>query len=451
MNAKEIQDYYKRVYKVVQNNEELSGLFNEKQSLIKPLYKYCSIDLNAPNYGYGLNNFENDILYFQDPQFFNDPFDSLLGVDFSYIYPDIINTYVRNNNLHITKEFLSLIKNTSKIINELNNNNDEAGISILNFLESQKIENINIPQSVVPKDKLYLTSILSKNKIFIKFFTKIMNGLITDNEISVIEKALTEFPPLTEYAHSQRIEKIKLIKNLSTGWKERRETLRILPSTGISWTVAELINWQIAAFNNWKFSDIEKVKSEIDNILLKYTQVLKDMLSNFFRIACLSERNDSILMWSHYSNKHTGFCLEYDFKQMKYTDFDEDDASLLLLFLFPVLYSNKRIYPPNDLFQQAKFKFYNENKKLKREAIILRGLLTKCKVWQYEKEWRFICPKESSTAIKMPYVSKVYLGTNINPEARKKLIEISSDKNIPVYQMYMDSGQFQLKSDLISH
>ncbi len=37
--------------------------------------------------------------------------------------------------------------------------------------------------------------------------------------------------------------------------------------------------------------------------------VLKD---EFKSIACLTETEDSLLMWSHYANNHCGMCVEYD-------------------------------------------------------------------------------------------------------------------------------------------
>nr|WP_312983761.1 DUF2971 domain-containing protein [Clostridioides sp.] len=35
-------------------------------------------------------------------------------------------------------------------------------------------------------------------------------------------------------------------------------------------------------------------------------------LKNSYGIASFSENNNSILMWSHYANNHSGLCFEYD-------------------------------------------------------------------------------------------------------------------------------------------
>ena len=82
-----------------------------------------------------------------------------------------------------------------------------------------------------------------------------------------------------------------------------------------------------------------------------------------FRVSCFSQKNDSILMWSHYANSHKGFCLEYDFKMLKE----------LITLPLPVKYCNDL---PNDIDDKLKLIF------------------TKSKEWSYEEEWRLVKPAE---------------------------------------------------------
>ena len=51
---------------------------------------------------------------------------------------------------------------------------------------------------------------------------------------------------------------------------------------------------------------------EFQEQLDKATEGLKMDL----RVACFSECNDSILMWSHYANYHKGFCVEYNYEEL---------------------------------------------------------------------------------------------------------------------------------------
>jgi hypothetical protein len=95
---------------------------------------------------------------------------------------------------------------------------------------------------------------------------------------------------------------------------------------------------------------------------LGWRELIKDDFSQK-GIACFSEKVDSVLMWSHYSDHHRGYCLEFD------TGF----------------------YP----FSKAEQVHYSEtlpsSLQLDGDAILLDPLVTtKSKGWSYEKEWRLI-------------------------------------------------------------
>ncbi|WKN22001.1 DUF2971 domain-containing protein [Azotobacter vinelandii] len=81
---------------------------------------------------------------------------------------------------------------------------------------------------------------------------------------------------------------------------------------------------------------------------------------------CLTERNDSILMWSHYAADHAGYCLEFEA-----TDYT------------PVFGAAQRVsytdaYPEINLYNTP-----SEDK-------VALSFLTKFTDWSYEKEWRII-------------------------------------------------------------
>ena len=60
------------------------------------------------------------------------------------------------------------------------------------------------------------------------------------------------------------------------------------------------------------------------------------------KIACFTERKDNMLMWSHYADRHSGFVLEYDIKQVVFPTSDTQPSSHPAI-LFPVIYSDKRL------------------------------------------------------------------------------------------------------------
>jgi len=103
-----------------------------------------------------------------------------------------------------------------------------------------------------------------------------------------------------------------------------------------------------------------------------------DKVKEITLVSCFSEVKDSIIMWSHYADKHKGFCVEYDLKSMSYPRKD-----MLLTLLFPVLYQNELFNSTNYL------KLENENIS---KVISVYPAITKSKEWEYEKEWRIVIP-----------------------------------------------------------
>jgi hypothetical protein len=111
-------------------------------------------------------------------------------------------------------------------------------------------------------------------------------------------------------------------------------------------------------------------------------------------VSCFSEVNDELLMWAHYADKYTGFCLEFSTN--------------------------------NELFDKARKVDYVENMpKLNIKSIYADGerdemmnlFCTKSKSWGYEKEWRVIHGK-AGTAYTYPreVLTGVYFGPNMSFE-----------------------------------
>lgn len=174
-------------------------------------------------------------------------------------------------------------------------------------------------------------------------------------------------------------------------------------------------------------------------------------------VACLSERFDSILMWSHYSQNHEGFALNYNFKELysidvgipgiKGTEFSDKK-------LFPVRYSKERF----DATYYAEFHFiFNYYRSLGLEfnqpffdkLFYYKILLFKSSDWDYEKEWRIIKLTNLNYEDNKPNFGfignirpkEIYLGANINKENKERLIKIGKLKNVDVFQMKLESFQ----------
>lgn len=133
---------------------------------------------------------------------------------------------------------------------------------------------------------------------------------------------------------------------------------------------------------------------------LKFRQL--DYLGTF--AICLSSKNDSTLMWSHYANSNTGMCVEYDFNNVQVKSLQRD-------MIFPVAYSSVPVFV-KDLIEDEKSAIC----KFPIDAAVLCTALNKADVWEYENEWRlvFVLPfeKEKSRRIQIivPKPSRIILG-----------------------------------------
>ena len=173
---------------------------------------------------------------------------------------------------------------------------------------------------------------------------------------------------------------------------------------------------------------------EIDDMERKLFEAEKkprEAIDKSFYVGCLAEKRDSVLMWSHYGESHTGFCIEYDFHKLCL-----DEVQLIIL---PAIYSDERpAFPLEALLAKS-------DEDLKRAIVnFILILLTKDSAWSYEKEWRILRPSHQGNAVSLPIVSAVYLGANCSQENKEKILSITNQLQVPVYQMVVDRGKYKL-------
>ena len=73
--------------------------------------------------------------------------------------------------------------------------------------------------------------------------------------------------------------------------------------------------------------------------------------------------------------------------------------------------------------------------------------------WSYEKEWRIIKQTNLNYDDNKPNIEfidnitpkEILLGTNVSEENKKKLKNISKEKNIPIYQMKLETFNKEYK------
>lgn len=199
------------------------------------------------------------------------------------------------------------------------------------------------------------------------------------------------------------------------------------------------------------FSDHHRTESRLRFRLLDYLGAY---------VCCFSEKNNSMLMWSHYADSSKGICIGYDFNILP-------QNNLLRNMLFPVAYSRKPVYL-TDLLKDEDRKIYE----FSLDAAVLCAALNKADIWNYESEWRmlFLSLSSNNSVLYQPInslvrPSSINLGYHFlkpmfycdykNQEERNRaskaienvfqLILYAQEKKIPLYIMIPQVGQYDLK------
>jgi len=141
-------------------------------------------------------------------------------------------------------------------------------------------------------------------------------------------------------------------------------------------------------------------------------------LRSYYGISCFSKTYKSILMWSHYAQKHTGICIGF------YVD-----ADLLManeFYTFGVKYEND--------FETLPFTSLDKNRMM---MTITQYLSLKAIFWKYEKEVRLIhfdyfrdYKNEFMKFEKYAEIREIYFGLRTNENDKLKIKKLFSKDRI---------------------
>ena len=175
----------------------------------------------------------------------------------------------------------------------------------------------------------------------------------------------------------------------------------------------------------------------IDEIDKKRNNGLVENMSNWLRsgfgVLSLSANPNSVLMWSHYSDSHKGFCIEYDFGALRPTD-------LRRRLCHPVFYRKKITDATRWLAHTDRTDFNN----LFAQFVSL----IKSDEWRYEKEWRILYPggpDHANTEIRMPQPSSILLGVHVSTADQDWIRAFCSARGIALKKMTQRHNEFRLE------
>lgn len=183
---------------------------------------------------------------------------------------------------------------------------------------------------------------------------------------------------------------------------------------------------------SFKYRELKKMVNKEILKLRAYFEKAKSKMG----VACLSELDDSLLMWAHYANNHCGMCIEYEFLPI----YNE-----LNFIPIPVIYSDDKAY----------FSSLDEQTSREHTAkVLIESLTSKSPEWSYENEWRIVrddtsCgdkwnEKEKGALLDMISPSSIILGCQAPTEFESQVKEHCKISKINLYKMEKDKDKYQL-------
>ena len=174
-----------------------------------------------------------------------------------------------------------------------------------------------------------------------------------------------------------------------------------------------------------KFIKIITELQDINKYQKEYEERYNKLHDERIGILSLTNRWDSILMWSHYSNFHKGFCLGYNFEHLN-----------------------------NQFFgKHKKVNYSKEIPNLSLKANIdlddLNMPFHKNLDWEYEQEYRFmhLFPNPNvarKISLSDEFIKEINLGLMISEEHKEEIIKIASEKKWDIYQVIKVPFKFEI-------
>jgi hypothetical protein len=182
-----------------------------------------------------------------------------------------------------------------------------------------------------------------------------------------------------------------------------------------------------------KYHSAGKVNQTFKDKILEVSRTATvGLIKNYsnFGVTCFSEIHDDILMWSHYSSSHQGFCMEFDTTKFPFTRTNSPDKDTAM---------EKVDY--SDSYPTISIKDIVSN----QLPSLPQSLLTvKSPNWCYEREWRLFSKSgNTELAFDNAALSGVYLGCIITEE-NKEIIKSILGNSIPIYEMQRSTTEFKV-------
>jgi hypothetical protein len=145
-------------------------------------------------------------------------------------------------------------------------------------------------------------------------------------------------------------------------------------------------------------------------------------------VACFSATNANILLWSHYADKHMGFCLEFD---RKFDPFNKAER---------ITYAREYgVVPANLLLKKRDDPEFQE-----KAHELWSDKITKSPCWIYEREWRIFDKPNKFFPYDQSALTGVYFGYRMPEEDKRTIYKILEGTKTKFYYMDRSNKEFKV-------
>jgi len=417
-----IENFFK-----INSDDELNVYLKRKFSKNKKLYKYCPVtdEENIEN-NYSVKNLIKFQVWLSEPKEFNDPFDSSIGLSEQFIYNLMMSGMLNQEYLDksneevkkITKDDLSTYTKFKETIDKMDKSflKDFFGY----YAKSEERYNLLVKLKNSDDNKEIIYNLFTDRDFTRKFFSNLINNkMMNENNINNIVNLLND----------------ENVRKLTNSEKMAREITLDKREGLLDWDSM----YEMAESFNIDKSIIDNAIDKSRDALVLLAKKSASFINDSFGMSCLSEKSDNGLMWGHYATKHRGFCIEYDIDKLIETNLKA--AS----YIFPVIYTKTRPIIDRNIIESFEIV---DKKVVPSESVnesLTKALLSKSKIWKYEKEWRIITPvKNNNREYSFDCVSAIYLGVNASQKLKDYMQHFCDKSDILLKQYKLNIEDYSI-------
>lgn len=175
---------------------------------------------------------------------------------------------------------------------------------------------------------------------------------------------------------------------------------------------------KLSPSQKWRLKSQAKRKNRSQTFIDHFNQ----RTQNDYCALCLSQKRDSLLMWSHYADSHRGICVGFDIDELQ-SNFEH---------IFRINYQKK--FPEISIL--------DSNQPLK----FLSAFNTKHPDWSYEEEIRVVnmhSPRKVKFSAQM--IKSVYLGCEISNKTKEYILKLLDSRELKINAYQAEKDLYNLK------